>query len=842
MGEAVASPGVPRDILVDSSEDLLAVLAAAGPRSTIVLTDDGPYKLGHADRRPTVDRLVRRDLTIKADVGVRPILRFARESASGAKPRSALLEFVGGHITLEGIVFVLEPGEGVESLTAVRAEDAETTFRRCIFRRQGSSTGAARCIALQLRSWTTPTADGDRPLATTLDQCHFGTGQTGVLASGPLDLAVRDCTFAASESAFWLDNGKSSTAVPADFRLKHISVLAGDGPVFRFEGTDARVWLEDSVVAAAESDATLVACDLPDSLVWRGRSNLYSRVGTFLQPSGGRPGREPTHDPLKWQETVDEIRESGSVFTSMAIWDESAAGRAQALDSSTPTRAFRLASGHAGRSDVGARRGPSGVLYPAIRPNTIARSGASANEGARDRKPADTVSQEDSRPPVGAVVPPPAGEPTSAVVSTRISEVPDMPVMPPAGRDKPAVAANDPDETHPAETPVVVEPATPPSVPHIRGDARAEVAILRTVDQFMSALNDPAARGGLLRVDAGADWVLTGTQVRVAGTWRVQAEPGHSRPRLRFLPDPADARAPGAWSAMLELRSGSLQFEGFDIILPKTHAPPAGQGRWAAFHLAAATDLSLTDCTVTVEGDQPSSAIVAVSAADSENSARPGGEPPTATVRLFDCLLRAGGDLIDVAADRRLVLELNNAVVSTGGALVHAHGLPRGQTSEKASLTIRQVTARNAGGLVHLESAPGEPELPIAEVNARDSILVTDSSDTPLLRIDGQDTPAMRDRIEWEGHGVAYAQINTYRRDQSAQVGVVPTLYDRRDWTVWVGSKESTPFHGDARFKREWDPERSPWSFVRDDARLANDSPVLSAGADLERIPNAPPG
>jgi hypothetical protein len=126
-------------------------------------------------------------------------------------------------------------------------------------------------------------------------------------------------------------------------------------------------------------------------------------------------------------------------------------------------------------------------------------------------------------------------------------------------------------------------------------------------------------------------------------------------------------------------------------------------------------------------------------------------------------------------------------------------------------------------------------------VTVRDSIVATEDPDSPLLRIDGQDSPATtRDRIIWEGHGVAYGQISTYRRDQSTQVGSVPTRYDRRDWSVLVGVNESSPFHGDARFLREWDYGRHPWSLVLEDARLAEDSPVLSAGPDLDRIPNPP--
>ena len=228
---------------------------------------------------------------------------------------------------------------------------------------------------------------------------------------------------------------------------------------------------------------------------------------------------------------------------------------------------------------------------------------------------------------------------------------------------------------------------------------------------------------------------------------------------------------------------------------------------------------------------------------ESDGGADPGGLPP-ATVRLTDGLLRSGGDLIDVTPGCRIDLDLTNTVVSTRGSLIHAHGHPRGRHDEplKLAISLRQVSARTAGGLLQLESTPSEPELPIAEVDARDSILATTPQGDPLFRVDGQDALAsLRDRIVWEGHRVAYHQINTYRRDQSAQVGAVPNNYDRPSWTVAVGPREADPVHGDLKFAHEWDPGRPAWTLQRDDFKLALDSPARSAGADLPRIPSAPP-
>jgi eukaryotic-like serine/threonine-protein kinase len=209
---------------------------------------------------------------------------------------------------------------------------------------------------------------------------------------------------------------------------------------------------------------------------------------------------------------------------------------------------------------------------------------------------------------------------------------------------------------------------------------------------------------------------------------------------------------------------------------------------------------------------------------------------------LNNSLLRSGGDLIDVAPGRRLDLELSNLVVATGGSLVHAHGSPRGQLGAPIKLNLGQVSARVAGGLILLESAPDEPELPVVDIVARDSVFATTPEGTPLFRVNGQDAlTTLLDRIRWEGHGVAYHQIDTYRRDQSAQPGAIPTSYDLQSWQVTVGLREASPIHGDLKFVKEWDTTRPAWTLQGEDLRLSPESRAASSGADLQRIPPAPP-
>ena len=110
-----------------------------------------------------------------------------------------------------------------------------------------------------------------------------------------------------------------------------------------------------------------------------------------------------------------------------------------------------------------------------------------------------------------------------------------------------------------------------------------------------------------------------------------------------------------------------------------------------------------------------------------------------------------------------------------------------------------------------------------------------------FIRVDGQgNLEDLRGLIRWEGRSVAYHQIGTYRRDQSAQPGAVPTLFDRDFWDFNLGRRDESPIHGDMKFLTEWNPDRRPWTLRPDDVRLRTDSPAQGDGSDLVHIPNPP--
>ena len=829
----------PREFAVDSRDDLLRVLAEAPPRSTILLADKGPYDLRGVNARPWKGL----NITIKAEAGARPVIRLPQDLDAPGATSPALLDLVGGRVTLDGLEFAIEGGD---ASAAIRAEDAEVIVRRCAFRRSETSPARLRPAAIVVRATArSGSASTDRPASLAVDASEFDGGQAGVLAVGPVDVGLRDCTFgpAPADLGTIVAENPEAGAGAAEFRIAHVSVLAGAGPVFRISGNAPRVRVADSAFApptASGVPPTLVAIDSPDRLDWRGVDNLYGRFGVYLQPPRGSTLRSQIKTFDAWADDPASFRESGSIAVDGHPWEGRNPLETLALASPGPTHAFQLALTRQAPPRAGARQGPSGPL-----PSPVALASSPAPLPAPNPNP-DVPTPVPIRPREVASATPP-NPPKPRPTADPGDEIMEMPLVLPGERTAAEARADEPDavgELMPM--PMPVDPERPPA-PLVTTPPKPEVPVevapapepgaIRTAEQFLDALNRPGQGVRTLTLAADADLSLPACRARGTSICIIRAEriEGRPRPRLRFRPDPsASPPAADSWAAWMTVQSGGLRLEGVDVVLPDVDPSTSSTRRRAAFAVAAGTiDLTLDDCTVTIEGDLTPSAVVALPAGEVAGEAR---------LRFKNSLLRASGDLVDVAPGRRLDLDVDNAVIATGGTLVHAHGLPVGQVPGPLKVVLRQVTARLAGGLARLQSTPAEPELPVADVLARETILATNDPEDPLFRVDGQGTlDDLRGLIHWEGRSVAYHKINTYRRDQSARPGAVPTLFNRESWDIAVGRLEESAIHDDLKFQSDWVPDRRPWTLRPADVRLRPDSPALNIGAELPQIPN-PPG
>jgi len=880
LDAAKALAANPRNIPVSSNEDLLEILATAPRRSVIILADDGPYWLGRrawSRRAPAL--LTNSDLTIKAEAGVRPVLKFASETFHSEERPTALLHLIGGRLTIEGLEFELDAILPDERVAAIRAEGTELIVRGSLFRRTNSRDGR-NVTALEVRPDPRPMAAaehfrtaGERPPALLADACHFDGGQTAVFAQGAVDVVLRDCTLGPGEPSIWFDNARTSVPVGGDLRLTHTTILAGPEPVFRFDGTQVRVWVDDSTIASAgRTSATLVTVDNPRNLSWHGRSNLYSQIGTFLASAAADGHTEKIDQFSRWRDTVNELRETGSEVSNGSVWESPDPLQALLVQRDNPTRVFLLAPAITAQSDVGARQGPFGSSL--INVHLAQRGGHGRDEfssppgrkgfdgsvalesSTAPEKTTSRVPLADSRPTVGTA---PGDPPVLPAESAPMGEPATMPTMPPNAVAQAQVDGESSSEPVSASPPSVAGSRRAEPLPPSRATsepARSEPAkvaaaddenIIRSTAQFLTMFQRLTSHGGTLRIAAGAELELPTIVVQGGARYHLLAAPGANRPRLRYKPAEAAGRSPLDWSVLFDLRSGSLHLEGLDLVV--NDADPPRADRMAVAGLLPGADLSMADCTLTLAVSRPDVAAFVVEsppgAATSNSSATTGADASRgAIIRLRDCFLRSGGDGIAVASNRKLELELANVLFCTEGTLLHASGGPRHKRSDSPAVRARieQVTACVKGGLVHLDSTPDEPELATVGIVAENSIMSTANRDEPLFRLDGREpTDDLGDKVQWEGRKVAYNQIKTYRRDEVVQTGAKPRIYDREDWLSAFLPKDESPMPGDVKFLRETESARVAWKVQRDDLRLAPTSPLANDGPDLSRIPQAPP-
>ena len=899
----------PREVAVSPGDDLPRILAEVPPRSTVLLAERGPYEL----RGDHLIRLEGRDLTLRAEPGVRPVIRLARDlvapvASVNPVPQAALIDIRGGRVTLEGIDFLLDAASfdlalggidrnapaGSRVVAAIAAEDAELFVRRCSFRRAlgNGGTGANQPAGLKVAAIrligtvrTSVTRGDGLSASLTADASDFDGHQVGLLASGSVDVALRDVAFgptSAEQAAIWADNPESAAA-PAEFRLEHVSGLLGAGPMFRFGGASPRVIARHSVFgpiapASDANPATLVTMDIPDRLDWRGADNLYARVGVFLRGVGGR-SQAILRNFANWADDPTAFRESGSNSVDGGLWERLPLTSQNLSSSPESPRSFRLALPRLVAHHPGARWGPTGPLPTPVEGATS--GGSNRNLPPEPIGTAAPVLAPSLASPT-ALTPAPVTNSTPRRLSTDFEPIEPDPSAEIPGGLEPMPMPTDPERPaaitpEPAPTPVGPDRARTDTIATSvspRPSIPTDPPLIRTTAEFVAALkrDEPGARTLVLAADA--DLTLPVGRIFGPARWTIRAATGPTRPRIRFraeddLDTSAGSEASGGWAAWMVLRAGGLRLEGIDLTLPAPRVgpdptptpapmggPPAPRPRAAFAIRAGAADLVLANCSVTIEGTEARSALVAVLPGDDPIFAGPFanliGRPlralvgSEARVRFHDCLLRTTGDLVDVAPGRSVDLDVDNSVVATGGVLLHGHGREEDQPTGTLRVALRRIATRLGGGLIHLASDRDRPSLPVVSIHASDTILGLTDPDKPLIQLDGQGELAdLRDRVDWHGRSVAYHHVQTYRRDATARPGVVPARsFDRDSWEAAFSARDEGAVRGDLDFRAEPDLSRPPTSIRPTDFRLRPDSRAADAaiGPDLLHIPGPPPG
>ena len=158
------------------------------------------------------------DFTIKAEAGVRPVLKLAADASLREVRPAALLHLVGGHAVIEGVEFDLDAADDDDLTAAIRCDDTELVLRGCSFRRPHPAAGDGRgVVAILVRAARARPGGSVRPPAVFADYCHFDGGQAAVRAEGPADITLKDCTMGPAAPRSGSTRPRPARRSPASF-------------------------------------------------------------------------------------------------------------------------------------------------------------------------------------------------------------------------------------------------------------------------------------------------------------------------------------------------------------------------------------------------------------------------------------------------------------------------------------------------------------------------------------------------------------------------------------------------------------------------------------------------
>ena len=283
---------------------------------------------------------------------------------------SRLLQFVGGHVVIEGVEFELECGAGRDGLRH-RERGYRADLRGCSFRRPDRTAaerpGHRGRPGPGLRGRASAGRRGRRPSSPITAISTAARPPSGPRAR-PTSRS-RDCTLGPAVPSIWFDNTPAERSTAGELRLIHTSILAGPGPVFRFDGGPVRARVDDCVIAAAGREpAALVQVEDPRNLGCAAARTSTVRSAPFLRRRPARPSRHRPRITRRGSSTSPRNRdELGSQASELPVWDAADPLLALTQERVNPTRVFLLGPKVAATSDIGARQGPFGSILKNVR-------------------------------------------------------------------------------------------------------------------------------------------------------------------------------------------------------------------------------------------------------------------------------------------------------------------------------------------------------------------------------------------------------------------------------------------------------------------------------------------
>lgn len=230
-----------------------------------------------------------------------------------------------------------------------------------------------------------------------------------------------------------------------------------------------------------------------------------------------------------------------------------------------------------------------------------------------------------------------------------------------------------------------------------------------------------------------------------------------ARPILEFQGNPQDADA----TTMFTLVNSQLSLRGIGLVLaPNVETPDAV---WTMFDCSGNSYLSLTDCSVDVQGKLKSGAEIC----RLEESTADSGTRHNTVIEMRDVIVRGAADMFHVAALTETSIDLVNCGFGIEGHLINNTGSTSMSTPGTIDLTLEHVTCVLGAPLIRIfeEDFPTTTRHSLSriQVDSRAGVYCSISEDAAL--VDSQASVMVDDQrslLTWNGDTNLYSGFEEF--------------------------------------------------------------------------------
>lgn len=290
---------------------------------------------------------------------------------------------------------------------------------------------------------------------------------------------------------------------------------------------------------------------------------------------------------------------------------------------------------------------------------------------------------------------------------------------------------------------------------------------------------------------------------------------------------------------MMHLLGGRLTLRGIHF---RVQMPYTSDDGWTLFHLNQVQELTLEQCTLTIQNDYRADAsFFHIQAPRLPEMPVAGTNVPTPlrpNIILSSCIARGGATLIRATDGLPFNLEFTQGLLATTGRMVELGQLAEAVPQEIVDINLRNVTGEMSSGLCRATMRDAEARLPQLSINV-ENCLLDHNAGAPLIEHVGIRDIAgtMSQALVLSGQLNKFPRTNILWRLQPRGADPVEVLWDARSYpeNTWYKVKLSEPWAPWLDPDRE--PERIMYQVTPNDYLVAD---AEELGFDPELLPELP--